>query len=116
MSWDVEYTDEFGAWWADLSEAEQESLAAVGAPARRARPQAGFPPQQRNQRFEAQPHARTENPARRAAVSHAVRLRSALIGGDKTGDGRWYEVNVPIANRLYDDHMQQLRREGLING
>jgi len=26
MTWDVEYTDEFGDWWNDLSEAEQESV------------------------------------------------------------------------------------------
>lgn len=26
MNWTVEYTDEFGKWWADLSEDEQESL------------------------------------------------------------------------------------------
>ena len=28
MTWDVEYTDEFGDWWASLTEAEQVSLAA----------------------------------------------------------------------------------------
>ena len=28
MTWDVEYTDEFGDWWQSLTEAEQESLAA----------------------------------------------------------------------------------------
>jgi len=28
ISWDVEYTDEFGDWWSGLSEPEQESLAA----------------------------------------------------------------------------------------
>jgi hypothetical protein len=28
MAWDVEYTDEFGLWWAELGEEEQESLAA----------------------------------------------------------------------------------------
>jgi hypothetical protein len=28
MTWDVEYTDEFGDWWASLSEDEQVSLAA----------------------------------------------------------------------------------------
>ena len=39
-----------------------------------------------------------------------------LIGGDKTGDDRWYEVNVPIADRVYDAHLDQLRREGLIDG
>lgn len=39
-----------------------------------------------------------------------------LIGGDKTGDDRWYEVHVPIADRLYDEHLVQLRREGEIDG
>lgn len=29
MKWDVEYTNEFGAWWTDLMEAEQEDVAAV---------------------------------------------------------------------------------------
>jgi len=28
MTWEVEYTDEFGNWWAQLSEAEQISIAA----------------------------------------------------------------------------------------
>lgn len=27
MTWDVEYTDEFGRWWESLSEAEQDSVA-----------------------------------------------------------------------------------------
>jgi len=26
MSWEIEYTDEFGQWWASLTEAEQESI------------------------------------------------------------------------------------------
>ena len=45
-------------------------------------------------------------------------LRNAilLIGGDKTGDDRWYDVNVPIGDRLYDEHLEQLRKEGKIDG
>jgi len=39
-----------------------------------------------------------------------------LIGGDKTGDDRWYEKNVPIADRLYEEHLRQLREEGLNDG
>ena len=35
-----------------------------------------------------------------------------LLGGDKGGDVRWYEVNVPIADRLYDEHLAALREEG----
>jgi hypothetical protein len=39
-----------------------------------------------------------------------------LLGGDKTGDDRWYDKNVPIADRLYDDHLEALLEEGLIDG
>lgn len=39
-----------------------------------------------------------------------------LIGGDKTGDSRWYDVHIPVADELYDEHLEQLRKEGLING
>jgi hypothetical protein len=31
-----------------------------------------------------------------------------LVGGDKTGDPRWYEVNVPLADRLYEEHLKAL--------
>ena len=45
-------------------------------------------------------------------------LRNAilLIGGDKTGDDRWYDVNVPLCDRLYDEHLEELRKEGKIDG
>ena len=39
-----------------------------------------------------------------------------LIGGDKTGNDRWYDINIPIADRLYDAHLEQLKKEGLIDG
>jgi hypothetical protein len=34
-----------------------------------------------------------------------------LLGGDKTGDDRWYDVSVPLADRLYDEHLQDLNRK-----
>ena len=34
-----------------------------------------------------------------------------LIGGDKSGNDRWYEDFVPIADRLYDEHLAELERE-----
>lgn len=39
-----------------------------------------------------------------------------LIGGNKKGQGRWYKEFVPIADRLYEKHLETLRREGLPNG
>lgn len=37
-----------------------------------------------------------------------------LIGGDKRGDDRFYEVSVPVADDLYDIYLEELRDEGLI--
>ena len=37
-----------------------------------------------------------------------------LLGGDKSGNDRWYEEQVPVADRLYDEYLRQLKREGLI--
>jgi hypothetical protein len=42
------------------------------------------------------------------------RVAILLIGGDKTGHDRWYEQFVPVADRLYDRHLETLKREGLI--
>ena len=39
-----------------------------------------------------------------------------LLGGTKKGDNRWYEVNVPFAEKLYTIHLEQLMEEGLIDG
>jgi hypothetical protein len=34
-----------------------------------------------------------------------------LIGGNKTGNNRWYEIYIPIADRLYDKHLDELEKE-----
>ena len=39
------------------------------------------------------------------------RMAILLIGGDKTGNKRWYEENVPIADRLYDEHLESFKEE-----
>lgn len=44
------------------------------------------------------------------------RMAILLIGGDKTGNNRWYEQFVPIADNLYDKHLEILTNEGLIDG
>ena len=38
-----------------------------------------------------------------------------LIGGDKTGKTRFYEKMIPLADRLYDQHLKELKNEGLIS-
>ncbi len=42
------------------------------------------------------------------------RMAILLIGGDKTGNDRFYEIFVPKADELYDIHLEELNAEGLI--
>ena len=37
-----------------------------------------------------------------------------LIGGDKTGDDRFYDRMLPIADNLYDEYLEEIKKEGLI--
>ena len=121
MSWDVEYTDEFEAWWEGLSEQEQVSLAASVALLEERGPSLGHPHSSgiNGSRHGHMRELRTQHGGRPFRTLYAFdprRIAILLIGGDKTGDDRWYEVHVPIADRLYDEHLVKLRREGEIDG
>ena len=37
-----------------------------------------------------------------------------LIGGDKTGNDRFHAEYVPVADALYDEHLEELRKEELL--
>lgn len=37
-----------------------------------------------------------------------------LIGGRKTGDDRFYQRMIPLADRLYDVYLIEIKKEGLI--
>lgn len=34
-----------------------------------------------------------------------------LLGGDKTGGDRWYEKNVQLADRIYDQYLDEIQEE-----
>lgn len=121
MAWEVEYTDKFGDWWSGLSENEQESLAASVRLLEERGPTLGFPHSSgiNGSRHGHMRELRTQHdghPLRTLYAFDPRRSAILLIGGDKTGDNRWYDTNVLVADRLYDEHLEQLRKEGLING
>lgn len=38
-----------------------------------------------------------------------------LVGGNKAGNwARWYHEAIPLAERLYDEYLADLRREGVL--
>jgi len=116
--WEVEYTDEFGDWWDRLTEAEQESIDASVRLLEERGPQLPHPHSSAIGRSK-HPHLRElriQHRGRPYRVLYAFdprRIAILLIGGDKTGNDRWYEEFVPRADRLYDEHLATLKKEGL---
>lgn len=71
----------------------------------------------RSSRHGAMRELRVQSGGRPIRVFYAFdprRTSILLIGGDKTGNDRFYQEYVPVADDLYDEHLAELRREGLI--
>lgn len=119
MSWQIEYTDEFGQWWDTLNWDEQERIDAAVVMLESYGPYLRFPyssgitgSKHRHMR-----ELRTQHRGRPYRILYAYDPRRhavLLIGGEKTGNDRWYRKYIPIADRLYDEHLRELRKEGLI--
>ena len=117
--WEVEYTDEFGAWWDQLDADEQD---AVGVSVELLRQLGPHLPRPHADTLKGSRHAnlkelRTQHEGRPLRTLFAFdprRCAILLIGGDKTGDDRFYERMIPLADDLYDKHLERLREEGEI--
>ena len=54
------------------------------------------------------------NPVRVFYAFDSRRTVILLIGGDKTENDRFYAQYIPVADKLYSEHVEELRKEGLI--
>jgi len=116
MEWSVEYTDEFGAWWDGLTEAEQISITARVHLLEQRGPQLPYPYSSaiEGSRHDHMRELRIQsggNPLRVFYAFDERRVAILLIGGDKTGDNRFYERMIPVADNLYDEHLAELKEE-----
>ena len=119
VAWNVEYTDEFGVWWGALTDSEQEDIHATVETLMERGPDLPFP---HSSGVEGSKHGhmrelRVQSHGKPIRIFYAfdpTRSAILLIGGNKTGDKRFYKKMIPIADRLYDEHLAQLKREGLI--
>jgi hypothetical protein len=113
VAWDVEVTDEFEQWWDTLDEGEREDVRSVVGLLEEKGPTLPFP---HSSGVTSSKHARMrelriQHEGRPYRVLYAFdprRTAILLIGGDKTGNDRWYEENVPLADQLYDQHLQEV--------
>ena len=119
MSWDIEYTDQFGQWWQDLTEDDQDAVVARAGLLMEHGPDLPYPyssevKSSRQGNMRELSIQSGGNPLRVFYTFDPRRLAILLIGGNKTGRDRFYEVLVPKADALYDTHLEELREEGLI--
>ena len=117
MAWEVEFTGEFQGWWDSLTEDEQDDVAVSVRHLGEFGPGLGFPHSSKvvTSRYPQMRELRTQSggrPLRTLYAFNPLRTAILLIGGDKTGDDRWYERFVPVADRLFDEHLNELRKEG----
>lgn len=119
MAWEVEGTDEFAGWFEGLKDEEQSSVGRVVDLLVEHGPSLPFPYSSgiATSRHRHMRELRTQHEGRPYRVLYAFDPRRSailLLGGDKTGNDRWYDEQVPIADTLYDEYLSELKQEGLI--
>lgn len=116
MSWEVEFSDEFGRWWEALNAAEQKSVDFTVSLLQQVGPILRMP---HSSGIEMSRHThmrelRIQHEGRPYRILYAFDPRRAailLIGGNKTDNNRWYEEQVPRADAIYDEHLRELENE-----
>lgn len=116
LEWEIEFTPGILAWWSALTDGEQERIGAVIDLLERHGPALGFPYSSAvvTSRHAGMRELRAQHAGRPYRILYAFdprRVGILLVGGEKTGDDRWYERMVPIADRLYDAHLMTLTRK-----
>jgi hypothetical protein len=112
--WDVEFTDQFRAWWETLSVEDQQAIDAAVRVLEERGPALGRP---LVDSVEGSRHANMKElrvgtirilfafDPRRAAI--------LLVGGDKRD--RWkefYAEMIPLADKLFEEHLKDVESEG----
>lgn len=116
MAWEVEFTDSFEVWWNTLSETEQGQIDARVRLLMERGPNLGFPfsSQIKSSRFAEMRELRTQVSGEPLRVLYAFdprRVAILLLGGSKSGEERWYEHHVPMADRLFEKHLKAINEE-----
>jgi hypothetical protein len=113
---EVEYTDEFETWWLTLTEKEQAS---VDSRVKLLQKFGTDLPSPYSSSVENSKHGKMRE-LRIQSKGHALRTFYAfdprriavlLIGGDKTGNDRFYAEFIPVADKIYDRHLEKIKEE-----
>jgi hypothetical protein len=113
MPWEIEYSDEFEQWWDGLDIAEQDSIDSSMIMLIERGPELGRPHADKLQgaKYSNLKELRVQHegrPYRILFVFDPRRVGYLLIGGDKTGNPRWYDEFIPVAEKIYAQHLKEI--------
>jgi hypothetical protein len=116
MEWKVEFTEEFETRWNGLTLSEQEAVNAKVMLLQKigpllSRPHADVIHASRHPNMKELRIQHSGRPYRVLFVFDPRRCAMLLIGGDKTGNDPWYEEFVPLADDLYDAHLESMKKD-----
>lgn len=115
--WEIELTDEAVEWFEGLSPKDQDAIGAGIDLLEEHGPTLGRPAVDSIQGSRHRKLKELRSFGGHLRVLFAFdprRVAILLLGGDKAGDWvGWYEKNIPRADDLYDEHLEELRKEGL---
>jgi hypothetical protein len=110
--WEVEFTDEFKDWWNTLDARDQGAVDAGVRLLEQEGPNLKFPYSSGvyNSRHSAMRELRSQSggrPLRTFYIFDPRRTAILLVGGDKTGNARFYEEFIPVADAIYDRYLEE---------
>lgn len=116
VEWEVEFTEEFEAWWDKLSVEEQGAIDAKAILLQRVGPSLGRPSADtirtsRHNNMKELIIQHGGNPYRVFYAFDPCRIAILLIGGIKKDDKKFYGTHVPIADKLYEQHLITIEKE-----
>lgn len=113
MATEIIVTDEFVEWYGSLSLEEQLSVERYVTMLEDAGATLPFPYSSgiKNSRYSAMRELRVQHAGRPYRVLYAfdpVRNAVLRVGGEKTGDDRWYATAIKLAEKLWEEYLEKL--------
>jgi hypothetical protein len=113
MASEIIVTDEFAVWYESLTLEEQLSVRRYVTMLENAGATLPFPYSSgiKNSQYSAMRELRVQHAGRPYRVLYAfdpVRNAVLLVGGEKTGDDRWYKTAIILADALWEKYLREM--------
>lgn len=113
MSWEIEGTEQFEGWYLECDDPAQEDIEAAVELLEEHGPTLGRPAVDtlNGSSYANMKELRVQSNGRPLRIFFAFdprRTAILLIGGDKTGNARFYDEFIPVADSLYAEHLEEI--------